>query len=95
MSALGQKQTSRRVQSMSALPPITDIAECVAMSAFVPKADISFGLEGNSSRTLYVTMGRNILERKLADRLDLTALSTASRTCGLMRIWPGFASSQS
>jgi hypothetical protein len=40
MSALGQKQTSRHLQPMSALPPIADIAERDRNVCFVPKADI-------------------------------------------------------
>jgi len=40
MSALGQKQTSRHVRKMSALPPKADIAECDWNVRFVPKADI-------------------------------------------------------
>src|SRR6516164_4172308 len=40
MSALGQKPTSRQVQSMSALPPIADITEDRRHVRFVPKADI-------------------------------------------------------
>ena len=40
MSALGQKQTSGHVQSMSALPPKADIAERDWNVRFVPKADI-------------------------------------------------------
>jgi hypothetical protein len=39
MSALGQKQTSRLVRVMSALPPKADIAECRRYVRFVPKAD--------------------------------------------------------
>jgi hypothetical protein len=40
MSALGQKRTSRSVETMSALPPKADIAECDGDVRFVPKADI-------------------------------------------------------
>ena len=40
MSALGQKWRSGHVQSMSALPPKADIAECERRVRFVPKADI-------------------------------------------------------
>jgi hypothetical protein len=40
MSALGQKQTSHSVRSMSALPPKADIAECEYDVRFVPIADI-------------------------------------------------------
>jgi hypothetical protein len=40
MSALGQKQTSRHLQPMSALPPKADIAERDRHVCFVPKADI-------------------------------------------------------
>jgi hypothetical protein len=40
MSALGQKQTSLPEISMSALPPIADIAERDHDVCFVPKADI-------------------------------------------------------
>jgi len=39
MSALGQKQTSGHVQSMSALPPKADITECDRHVRFVRKAD--------------------------------------------------------
>jgi hypothetical protein len=44
MSALGQKQTSRHLQSMSALPPIADIGTQPLNVRFVPEADI--GLMG-------------------------------------------------
>src|SRR6516225_2179567 len=40
MSALGQKQTSRHLQPMSALPPKADIAEHARNVRVVPKADI-------------------------------------------------------
>src|SRR6516165_12188688 len=40
MSALGQKQTSRHLQPMSALPPKTDITERGWYVRYVPKADI-------------------------------------------------------
>src|SRR5262249_46457977 len=39
MSALGQKQTSAHVRSMSALPPIADIGTQPLNVRFVPKAD--------------------------------------------------------
>ena len=41
MSALGQKQTSRRVLPMSALPPKADIADRQLNVRFVPLADIA------------------------------------------------------
>src|SRR5262249_30004275 len=40
MSALGQKQTLRRMRRMSALPPKADIAKRDHHVRFVPKADI-------------------------------------------------------
>ena len=40
MSALGQKQTSKRVCIMSALPPRADIGTQQRDVRFVPKADI-------------------------------------------------------
>ena len=40
MSALGQKQTSRLPERMSALPPIADIETRSRDVRFVPKADI-------------------------------------------------------
>ena len=40
MSALGQKQTSRHFQSMSALPPKADMDQSRCDVRFVPKADI-------------------------------------------------------
>jgi hypothetical protein len=40
MSALGQKQTSRRVRLMSALPPKADIADRDRYVRFVPEADL-------------------------------------------------------
>src|SRR5215469_15701151 len=39
MSALGQKQTSRHLQLMSALPPKADVAKLRCHVRFVPKAD--------------------------------------------------------
>jgi hypothetical protein len=39
MSALGHKRTFHEVQTMSALPPEADIAECDRDVRFVPKAD--------------------------------------------------------
>ena len=39
MSALGQKQTFKRLRVMSALPPKADIAECDCNVRFVPKVD--------------------------------------------------------
>ena len=41
MSALGQKQTLRRVCMMSALPLKADIADSVRHVGFVRKADVS------------------------------------------------------
>ena len=41
MSALGQKQTSRDVRRMSALPPKADIDWVHSNVRFVPKADIA------------------------------------------------------
>jgi len=41
MSALGQKQTLRRILVMSALPPKADIAERDWHVRFVPKAAVS------------------------------------------------------
>ena len=40
MSALGQKQTSQRIRSMSALPPKADIGTQLWNVRFVPEADI-------------------------------------------------------
>jgi hypothetical protein len=40
LSALGQKQTSRDVRRMSALPPIADICSALADVRFVPIADV-------------------------------------------------------
>src|SRR6516164_4636039 len=40
MSALGQKQTSRRLQPMSALPPKADMGRQDPDVRFVPQADI-------------------------------------------------------
>ena len=40
MSALGQKQTSENVWTMSALPPKADIGTQPRHVRFVPKADI-------------------------------------------------------
>jgi len=40
MSALGQKQTSQHVRSMSALPPKADIGTQSVIVCFVPKADM-------------------------------------------------------
>ena len=40
MSALGQKQTSRAVKRMSALPPKADIGTQPRDVRFVPEADI-------------------------------------------------------
>ena len=42
MSALGQKQTSRLLEAMSALPPKADIGTQPRDVRFVPKADIGF-----------------------------------------------------
>ena len=40
MYALGHKRTSRRVNSMSALPPKADVVQHGSNVCFVPKADI-------------------------------------------------------
>jgi hypothetical protein len=39
MSALGQKQTLKRLHPMSALPPKADIADAMRNVRFVPKGD--------------------------------------------------------
>ena len=49
MSALGQKQTSRPVCAMSALPPKADIAECDGDVRFVPKADVTHATDERSN----------------------------------------------
>jgi hypothetical protein len=41
MSALGQKQTSENVWTMSALPPKADIVQHSGDVRFVPKGDIT------------------------------------------------------
>jgi hypothetical protein len=41
MSALGQKRTFERLDTMSALPPIADIAVRVWDVRFVPKTDMA------------------------------------------------------
>src|SRR5215469_1248224 len=41
MSALGQKQTFKRLRLMSALPPKADIRSLYRHVRFVPKADIA------------------------------------------------------
>jgi hypothetical protein len=56
MSALGQKQTSKRVQSMSALPPKADIGTPPRDVHFVPEADIA---------PLIRSLGRRVQERWL------------------------------
>jgi hypothetical protein len=51
MSALGQKQTSRHVRVMSALPPEADIRQRIEHVRYVPIADIfidCIGIEGVS-----------------------------------------------
>jgi hypothetical protein len=48
MSALGQKQTSAHVRSMSALPPKADIDQHRRDVRFVPKADINAVRAGTS-----------------------------------------------
>src|SRR5262249_54219901 len=58
MSALGQKQTSRHLQPMSALPPKADIGTQPRNVRFVPKADIA-----NDRRTL-------IAAHQLMTRID-------------------------
>ena len=47
MSALGQKQTSRHLQPMSALPPKADMDQHDCNVRFVPKADIEYTLSGD------------------------------------------------
>jgi hypothetical protein len=44
MAALGQKQTLRHFQLMSALPPIADMDQSGFDVRFVPKADIETSL---------------------------------------------------
>jgi hypothetical protein len=65
MSALGQKQTLRRILVMSALPPKADITERGWHVRFVPKADIGSFIEqlgggrtsspGGRKRTFFAT----------------------------------------
>jgi len=52
MAALGQKQTLRRVQMMSALPPKADIGTQSRNVRFVPKADIASLLLNGENLTL-------------------------------------------
>src|SRR6516162_4306045 len=90
---------SQRFGPMSALPPKADIGIQPCDVRFVPKADISrhqFGLEIEGASTLYAAIGRR-MPLRLNSRTDSTVmvLSTASITRGLIRIWPGLASSQS
>ena len=39
MSAIGQKRTSENIQSMSALPPKADIAECDGHQGVLPRIE--------------------------------------------------------
>jgi hypothetical protein len=48
MSALGHKRTLKRLQPISALPPIADINPLASDFRFVPKADIA--AEGSAVR---------------------------------------------
>jgi hypothetical protein len=50
MSALGQKQTLRRIKSMSALPPKADIPRRNLNVRFGPKADIREARPGKYRR---------------------------------------------
>src|SRR6516165_5747866 len=52
MSALGQKQTSKRLHPMSALPPKADIGTQPRNVRFVPKADICAAANSRYSITL-------------------------------------------
>ena len=55
MSALGQKQTLRKLRLMSALPPKADIADAMSNVRFVAIADIS-------SDMISIKLCRNIRE---------------------------------
>jgi hypothetical protein len=50
MSALGQKQTFKRVRPMSALPPKADIGTQLWNVRFVPRADIGAGISVGNVR---------------------------------------------
>ena len=60
MSALGQKQTSRHFQSMSALPPKADIGTRPGNVRFVPKADIPHLLTKQLGVSIFIV----VAERK-------------------------------
>jgi hypothetical protein len=64
MSALGQKQTLRRFQAMSVLPPKADIAQHRGNVRFVPKAGIGYSI--NSS-------ARSCSSREIVSPIDLIA----------------------
>ena len=55
MSALGQKQTSRLLEGMSALPPKADIGTQTWNVRFVPKADISAQTDCHDFRAISST----------------------------------------
>src|SRR5262249_16790831 len=57
MSALGQKQTSEHVQSMSALPPKADIRTKPRNVRYVPKADSCTATIMRSGRPLHPQSG--------------------------------------
>jgi hypothetical protein len=56
MSALGQKQTSRHLQPMSALPPKADIGTQPRDVRFVPKADIGSRMARGTSQSASVSV---------------------------------------
>ena len=102
MSALGQKQTSRLPERMSALPPKADIGTQSWNVRFVPKGDISNGFtpvcsegllnrSGNrnsASRMLEIPAGNKVANQGLK---VATLLGYASRKLGPPAGGRGFA----
>src|SRR5262249_8852116 len=73
----------------------TDILRASAHVCFTPESGHQFGFDGEDSRTLYATIGRRMpFSSNSPTGSTVTAFSMAWRTRGLMRIWPGLASSQ-
>ena len=87
MSALAQERTLKHLDPTSALLPQSGPWLSASRCPLYAKSGHQFGFDGEDPRTLYATVGRRIpLSANSPTGSTVTALSTACRTRGAIRI---------
>src|SRR5215469_3868715 len=93
MSALGQKQTLRGLDPMSALPPKADIAKHYWDVCFVPKADIGppIGSHPPSASSKLLCLGPAVTGSVEVRRVQTRFRARSARAAGTTRELHPFA----